>query len=155
MTTRYPLFVYILRCADNTYYTGIADWASAILDFHNAGKGGAYTRCRRPVQLVYADGPFHPTETAARKLKIEGFSDAERLSLIERNLRRREKLLRDIRAIGGLFGHGETGLGPDATARQLSETLSMLRWEEKVHAEEAESMRERRRPLTAKAKRRR
>lgn len=47
-------YTYILRCADNTLYTG---WTTDLLQryrTHNAGKGARYTRTRRPVELVYA-----------------------------------------------------------------------------------------------------
>ncbi len=46
-------FVYIVRCADGTYYAGwCTDVARRVAD-HNAGRGARYTRGRRPVVLVY------------------------------------------------------------------------------------------------------
>lgn len=46
-------FVYILQCADGTLYTGwTTDLVRRVAD-HNAGRGGRYTRARRPVHLVY------------------------------------------------------------------------------------------------------
>jgi len=42
-------FVYIVRCADGTFYTG---WSTDVVKRvaqHNAGRGGRYTRLRRPV----------------------------------------------------------------------------------------------------------
>lgn len=48
-------YVYIVRCADGTYYTGwAADVARRVAE-HNAGRGGRYTRARRPVALVYQE----------------------------------------------------------------------------------------------------
>lgn len=48
-------FVYILRCADGTYYTGwCTDVARRVAD-HNAGRGARYTRGRKPVVLVYQE----------------------------------------------------------------------------------------------------
>ena len=47
--------VYILRCADNTLYTGVATDLDARLAVHNAGKGAKYTRGRLPVKLVYRE----------------------------------------------------------------------------------------------------
>jgi len=48
-------FVYILQCADNTLYTGVATDVAARLATHNAGKGAKYTRGRLPVLLMYQE----------------------------------------------------------------------------------------------------
>ena len=45
-------FVYILRCADGTYYTGWTNNLEKRLAAHNAGTASKYTRPRRPVELV-------------------------------------------------------------------------------------------------------
>ena len=44
--------VYLLACADGSYYCGITTDIERRLKQHNAGKGGAYTRSRLPVKLV-------------------------------------------------------------------------------------------------------
>ena len=46
--------VYILRCADGTYYTGSTNNLPARLKLHHAGNGAKYVRGRRPLELVYA-----------------------------------------------------------------------------------------------------
>lgn len=46
-------FVYIVRCADGTLYTGWTADLGRRLWQHNTGRGGRYTRGRRPVTLVY------------------------------------------------------------------------------------------------------
>ena len=48
-------FVYIVRCADGTLYTGYARDPQARVKVHNAGRGARYTSGRRPVVLVYAE----------------------------------------------------------------------------------------------------
>ena len=48
--------VYIVECADGTYYTGSTNDVEKRLRFHNAGHGAKYLRGRRPVQLVYTKG---------------------------------------------------------------------------------------------------
>ncbi len=48
-------YVYVLRCADNTLYTGVATDVAARLSKHNVGIGAKYTRARRPVVLVYQE----------------------------------------------------------------------------------------------------
>ena len=46
--------VYILRCADGTYYTGSTNNLPARLKLHHAGNGAKYVRGRGPLKLVYA-----------------------------------------------------------------------------------------------------
>ncbi len=46
-------FVYIVECADATYYTGYTPYIRNRIKLHNAGKGAKYTRDRRPVKLVW------------------------------------------------------------------------------------------------------
>ena len=47
-------FLYILQCADGTYYTGVTKDLSRRLDEHNSSnKGAKYTRTRRPVEIVF------------------------------------------------------------------------------------------------------
>lgn len=59
-----PWFVYILRCCDNTLYTGITINLSKRLHEHNhTALGAKYTRARRPVDLVYSEE--HPSRSAA------------------------------------------------------------------------------------------
>lgn len=62
-------FVYLVRCADMSLYTGISTDVDRRILQHNAKKGAAYTRSRGPVELVYQEGPF--TESKARKREAE------------------------------------------------------------------------------------
>ena len=49
-----PWYVYILRCSDDSLYTGVTTDLARRVEEHNQGSRGArYTRARRPVQLVY------------------------------------------------------------------------------------------------------
>ena len=48
-------FVYIVRCADGTLYTGYARDPRARVVVHNRGRGARYTSGRRPVRLVYSE----------------------------------------------------------------------------------------------------
>jgi putative endonuclease len=48
-------YVYIVRCADQTLYTGIARDVTARVAAHNSGRGAKYTRARLPVTLVYQE----------------------------------------------------------------------------------------------------
>jgi putative endonuclease len=48
-------YVYIVRCADDTLYTGWTTDVTRRIAQHNAGRGAAYTRPRRPITLVYLE----------------------------------------------------------------------------------------------------
>ena len=48
-------YVYILRCADGTYYTGWTNHLTRRLAAHNSGKGAKYTAGRAPVELVFSE----------------------------------------------------------------------------------------------------
>ncbi len=47
--------LYILKCSDNTFYTGITNDVQRRLKMHNDGKASRYTRSRRPVILIYQE----------------------------------------------------------------------------------------------------
>jgi len=64
-------FVYILRCQDGTFYTGITTDLVRRLAEHNGGTRGArYTKARRPVSLVYAESVPSRSEAARREYRI-------------------------------------------------------------------------------------
>lgn len=78
-------YVYMVQCADNTLYTGIATELERRVQEHNeSDKGAKYTRVRRPVTLVYSEK--HPDRSAASKREYEikkKMNRAEKLKLIE------------------------------------------------------------------------
>lgn len=80
-------FVYILKCADDTLYTGITTELERRIKEHNSSdKGAKYTRVRRPVRLVYSEK--YPNRSAASKREYEikkKMSRAEKLKLIGSN----------------------------------------------------------------------
>lgn len=63
--------VYIVRCSDDTLYTGIAKDVSARIKKHNAGTGAAYTRARRPVVLHFCQDGFNRSEALVREARIK------------------------------------------------------------------------------------
>ncbi|MCA9869944.1 MAG: GIY-YIG nuclease family protein [Caldilineae bacterium] len=64
-----PAFVYIVRCADGSYYTGWTTDVPRRVAEHNAGRGARYTRQHGPVELVYAEP--QPSRSAALKREDE------------------------------------------------------------------------------------
>lgn len=78
-------WVYILRCADGTLYTGCTNDLSRRLAAHNAGKGAKYTRSRRPVELVYREEVPDKSAALRREAAIKGLRRGEKLALIQRS----------------------------------------------------------------------
>lgn len=78
-------YVYIVRCGDNTLYTGISTDPSARLTEHNSGQNGAkYTRARRPVILVYTEQAESRSAALKREIAIKRLSRQAKLSLINK-----------------------------------------------------------------------
>ena len=59
-------YTYILRCKDNTYYTGYTNDLEKRLKAHNEGKGAKYTKGRGPIELVYYE-EYEDKHTAMRR----------------------------------------------------------------------------------------
>lgn len=74
-------FVYIVRCADGTLYTGYAVDVAQRCAAHNDGKGAKYTAGRRPVTLVYQEE--HPTagDALRREAALKRLSRAAKEAL--------------------------------------------------------------------------
>lgn len=75
-------YTYILKCADGTLYTGWTNDLDRRLAVHNAGKGGKYTRSRRPVSLIYYETYDTKGEAMRREWAIKQLSREEKLGLI-------------------------------------------------------------------------
>lgn len=79
-----PWFVYILRCADGTFYTGITNNLPRRCRHHNLGKASRYTRCRRPTELIYQESVAGRSEALRRELAIKALSRREKELLVRR-----------------------------------------------------------------------
>ena len=80
------LYVYILKCSDNTYYTGITNNPERRLLQHNKGLNkDAYTYKRRPVDLVYCERFSDFNLAIDWETKIKKWSKAKKEALIEGN----------------------------------------------------------------------
>lgn len=78
-----PYTVYILRCSDNTLYTGITTDIERRIDEHNnSPKGAKYTRNRRPVSLVYSEACEDKSIASKREYAIKKLTRAEKEKLI-------------------------------------------------------------------------
>lgn len=81
-----PWFVYILRCADGTLYTGITTDLARRLAEHNAGmgQGARYTRSRLPVALAYSEAAQDRSAAAKREAALKRLSRKAKLALCAR-----------------------------------------------------------------------
>ncbi|MFU7515867.1 GIY-YIG nuclease family protein [Clostridium sp. HCS.1] len=76
-------YVYILKCSDNTLYTGWTTSLEKRLKTHNSGKGAKYTRVRLPVEIVYFEKFEDKKEAMKREYAIKQLSRQEKLKLID------------------------------------------------------------------------
>ena len=75
--------VYIVKCSDNTLYTGIAKDVTKRLDEHNnSSKGAKYTKARRPVTLLHVEEFEDRSSASKREYAIKQLTRSEKLLLI-------------------------------------------------------------------------
>ena len=75
-------YVYILRCRDDSLYTGIGRNVDRRLAMHNRGTGAKYTRGRGPVELVYTQACPDKSAALRRELEIKALPRQKKLELI-------------------------------------------------------------------------
>jgi len=76
-------YVYILDCADGTFYTGMTSDPALRLEEHSSGLDpAAYTFTRRPVRLVWVQAFPTRDEALTREHQVKGWSRAKKLALI-------------------------------------------------------------------------
>ena len=81
-TTNRAWFLYLLRCADGSLYTGITNNVSRRCKQHNAGTASRYTRSRLPVELIYQESQASRSVALKRELAIKAMSREEKELLI-------------------------------------------------------------------------
>ena len=79
-------YVYLVRCADRTFYLGTAKDVKARLAMHNAGKGAKYTKPRLPVRLVWSEGPMSLTRALQREYQLKQLTRPQKQALIRGKL---------------------------------------------------------------------
>jgi predicted GIY-YIG superfamily endonuclease len=75
-------FVYVVRCADGSLYTGISTDVPARVAAHNSGRGARYTRSRRPVELVHLERKRSQGTALRREAAIKALPRAHKLTLV-------------------------------------------------------------------------
>jgi predicted GIY-YIG superfamily endonuclease len=85
-------FVYILRCADASYYVGKTDDLRTRLSEHEAGVAADYTSVRRPVEMVYAEDHKSVRSAKRREIQLKHWSRSKKEALIAQDLKRLKRL---------------------------------------------------------------
>ena len=75
-------YTYIVKCSDETLYTGWTNNLKKRLEAHNSGKGAKYTKNRRPVELVYFEEYDTKQEAMKKEYAIKQLSRQKKLALI-------------------------------------------------------------------------
>ena len=75
--------VYILKCGDDTLYTGVAVDVARRLQEHRSGTGAKYTRGRAPLKVVFRQQFHSRSEALKREAEIKGWPRDQKLLLIK------------------------------------------------------------------------
>jgi putative endonuclease len=78
-----PCFVYILLCADGSYYVGCTTDLATREQVHNEGHGAEHTSRRRPVRMVYSEAYESWPAARKRESQLKRWSQAKKEALIE------------------------------------------------------------------------
>lgn len=98
-------FVYMVRCADDSIYTGCTNDLAARVKTHNAGKGARYTRSRLPVSVVWSVRVKDRSTALSREALLKQLSRAQKLALIARKSREAAaRKSRRTRTVGAVHG---------------------------------------------------
>jgi len=86
-------YVYIVKCSDNTFYTGWTNNLEKRIEAHSNGTGAKYTKGRGPVELVYVEEFKDKKEAMRREYAIKQYSRKKKEILINTNYEQQMKLL--------------------------------------------------------------
>lgn len=81
-----PHYVYILQCADGSFYVGSTQDVDRRLKAHNEGKGAAFTARRRPVKLLHAESHPNTEDAGKRERQLKRWSRSKKMALIAADL---------------------------------------------------------------------
>ncbi len=88
ITSKKSWLVYILRCKDKSYYTGITNDIKKRLAAHKAGSASKYTRARRPIKLLATTGLMSRSDALCLEIKIKKQPKKKKLAALESKSRK-------------------------------------------------------------------
>ena len=126
-----PFFVYLLRCADGTYYAGHTDELERRVAQHQAGEIEGFTRERRPVELAWSQETATREEALAAERQIKGWGRAKKEALIAGDWERvkelaRPRTVREAQDDRGLRQAQPEGVGGTDVERQSRRLRSAI-----------------------------
>lgn len=77
-------YCYLVRCSDDTFYCGYTNNLDKRIAAHNNGKGAKYTKCRRPVTLVYSEVYDNKSDAMKREWQIKQLTRQQKQKLINK-----------------------------------------------------------------------
>lgn len=116
--------MYLVRCADESLYTGIAKDVEARVDAHNSGRGAAYTRSRRPVELVYKKKGLSRSAALIEEARIKSLERPEKLALLKKAVRTMSRAAGALALVWSLAAPARAvpGFDPENAIRLASAT---------------------------------
>ncbi len=84
-------YIYIVECADGTWYTGWTTDLERRVQTHNSGKGAKYTRSRRPVRLIYSEEFETAVEAQRREYALKRLTRAQKEAIVANQKQGRKK----------------------------------------------------------------
>ncbi len=79
------VWVYMLKCSDNSYYTGWTNSLEKRVKTHARGQGSRYTRGRLPIRLVYCEKMTDKNEALRREHSIKKLSRSDKNQLVNKD----------------------------------------------------------------------
>ena len=74
--------VYILKCSDESFYTGITNNLKKRLEMHISGNGSKYLRGRLPIKLIYKENFANRSQASKREIAIKKLNKKEKQLII-------------------------------------------------------------------------
>jgi len=82
-----PHYFYLAKCSDDSLYAGTCIDLRAREKLHNEGKGAKYTRCRRPIKIIYHEEFSSLSEARKREAEVKKWDREKKKQLTqERNI---------------------------------------------------------------------
>jgi len=78
-----PWHIYIIKCKDGVFYTGITNNLARRVKAHNSGNGCRFTKYRAPVKLVHSEACLTRSDALKREARIKRLRRKEKLKLIK------------------------------------------------------------------------
>ena len=76
-------YLYVARCGDGSLYTGITTDPRERLKRHNAGRGSAYARSKRPIVLVYTERCTNQSKALRKEIEIKSWTRQHKLAWLK------------------------------------------------------------------------